>query len=120
MKRTPIKRGKPPRRMSAKKRAELPELIAFRAAVLARAKVPGGWECDRCRRLFRYADQIEAHHRLPRSQAKCNDPSNGAALCSVIDPYRVNCHTAVELHLDDGLSHWSEWIVTRNEMGKPA
>ena len=105
---------------SSKRKRKREARKEFRRAVLARVKVPGGWKCERCNRFFRYADQIDAHHILPLSQGGSNCVTNGHALCSVIDPDRVNCHTVVELHLDvdDGLSPWWEWVVTRNEIGK--
>ena len=93
-------------------------LIEFRRAVLARAKVPGGWKCERCEKVFPSEYDIEAHHALPRSQGGSNCVTNGYALCRTFG--ETNCHDNVHQHIDDGLSHWSEWIVTRNPLGKPA
>ena len=88
----------------------------FRRAVLARAKVRGGWKCERCQKVFRYESDIEAHHALPRSQGGSNCVTNGHALCRTFG--ETNCHDNVHLHIDDGLSPWWKWIVVRNTLGK--
>lgn len=98
---------------SSKRKRKREALKDFRRDVLARAKVRGGWKCERCGKVFPTEGQIHAHHRLLRSQGGSNCVTNGAALC-------WTCHDHIHLHYDDGLSHWSEWIVTRNTLGKIA
>ena len=103
---------------SSKRKRKLEALKDFRRAVLASAKVSGGWKCERCGKVLRYEHQIEAHHRLPRSQGGSNCVTNGAALCRTF--VETNCHDNVHLHIDDGFSPWWEWIKVRNELGKTA
>ena len=97
---------------ASKRKRKMEALKDFRRAVLAKAKVPGGWKCERCKRVFRNENQIEAHHKLPRSQGGSNCVGNGHALCRTFG--EISCHEAVELHIDDGLSPWWEWITVRN------
>lgn len=103
---------------SSKRKRKREALKDFRRAVLARAKVPGGWKCERCRKVFRYENQIEAHHRLPRSQGGSNCLTNGHALHKVfVEEEEVNCHDGVHLHInEDGKLPWSDFIVTRNTL----
>lgn len=102
---------------SSKRRRKKAALKEFRRAVLARAKVPGGWKCERCGKVYRYEDQIEAHHRLPRSQGGSNCIGNSAALCRIIDPDWVNCHVGVHLHItEDDQLPWEDFIVLRNTL----
>ncbi len=96
MKRTPIARKTPLRRSAFKRESVLGlELLAFRNAVLNRAK----GRCERCgaRRA------LDAHHIVPRSRAPGWDglhrPANGAALCRP-------CHREVHDHIGD----WKAWL----------
>ena len=88
---------------NSKRKRKKAALKEFRRAVLARAKVPGGWKCERCGKVFRYENEICAHHRLPRSQFGSNCVTNGAALC-------WECHAGVHNGRDD----WDQWLVVRN------
>lgn len=88
---------------SSKRKRKRDALKEFRRAVLARAKVAGGWQCERCRWLVRYETQIHAHHRLSKGQGGSNLITNGAALCWL-------CHHNVHAKLGD----WEKWLVVRN------
>lgn len=107
MKRTQLKRGKPLRRISKKKLAELPKLQAFRVEMLARAK----GRCERCREKMHPYD-LDIHHWLPRSQGGKDETDNVWVVCR-------RCHRLIHDHGDDGLSPWWKWIVVRNTLGKP-
>lgn len=79
------------RRIGARKKREMEELVEFRREVLLRA----GHQCECCGGR---AD-LHAHHRLPKSRGGSNNPSNGACLC-------FRCHR--EAH--DHIGSWRRWI----------
>ena len=106
MKRTPIARKTPMRRAAFKReRAIGAEVLAFRNAVLDRAK----GRCERCgsRRA------LDAHHIVPRSRApgweNLHQPFNGAALCRP-------CHREVHDHIGD----WKRWLKEAPRKGAKA
>lgn len=114
MKRSPLKRGKPPRRMSEKRIAEIAERRAFSKAVIATAETDDGrWQCRRCSDRYAHWSFLHAHHRLPISQGGKHNPENGAAIC-------FRCHRLVHDHGSDEFSPWWDWIVVRNTLGKTA
>lgn len=94
---------------SSKRRRKKEALKEFRRALLARAKVPGGWKCERCGKVFSRETLIHAHHRLARSQGGSNCIGNGAAICWL-------CHQDIHLKL----GNWQDWLVVRNTLGKTA
>ena len=102
MKRTPLKRGKPPHRMSEKRLAARELHTAFVLMMVHRAK----GRCERCDDVL--PDRLlQVHHRLPRSQGGKDEPDNIAVLC-------FGCHRGVHDHFED----WADWIVVRNTLGK--
>ena len=106
---------------SSKRKRKKAALKEFRRAVLARAEVPGGWKCERCLKVFRNASDIEAHHKVPRSQGGSNCVTNGHALCRVFVEEGANCHVGTHLHInEEGKLPWWDFIVVRNPLGKAA
>ena len=104
MKRTPLKRGKPPRRMSDKLMAAREAHTDFVRQTIQRANR----RCERCDDIYP-AKLLHVHHRLPRSQGGKDERDNVACLC-------FSCHRGVHDHFDD----WADWIVVRNTLGKTA
>lgn len=86
--------------------------IEFRRAVLALAKIPGGWKCERCGMPYRYESSIHAHHRLPRSQGGSNCVTNGCCVCG-------KCHGIIHDRGTDEHGYGGDWIVTRNTLRIP-
>ncbi len=73
----PLGRSTRIRRVSARRRAELEQLVAFRAEVLRRAR----GKCERCGS----STKLHAHHLVSRARGRgwegLHQASNGAALC---------------------------------------
>lgn len=104
MKRTPLRRRSPMRRSAfLREHKQAPEILAFRVAVLARAK----GRCERCGVKAR----LDAHHIVPRSRAPgwagLHRPENGAALCRP-------CHQSVHERRDD----WRRWLKSAPTRGE--
>lgn len=119
MKRTLLKRGKPLRRKTTinpiGKRAlrEWGQRRTFSRYVIKQCRTKNGWRCKRCREEVFQQSLIHAHHIKPKSQGGTNDVKNGVGLC-------FRCHRLVHDHGEDQHSHWSNWIVVRNPIGKIA
>ncbi len=102
MKNTPL------RRVGARKKRELQELIDFRDAVRDGARVSGGYLCERCGGVFKV---IEAHHLCSRSRGVghdwLHDPArNGCALDK-------QCHDQITIGTHQGTPDKLEWLKTR-------
>lgn len=85
---TPMPRGKPLRRVSAKTKRRNKGWPAVRALVLAR----DGWRCRRCGQRYPN-DMLNVHHRVAKSRLGPDDPVNLLTLCA--GPGSNACHEAV-------------------------
>ncbi len=95
MKRTPL------RRFGARRERELPDLEAFREAVLHRAQ----GRCERCGDR----DRLDPHHMLPRASNHPlrHHPDLGAGLCR-------SCHN--HIHHKKTSHDWKLWVVTTAQL----
>lgn len=111
MKRSTLKRTKPPARGKSKlsrsarlkpigKRgaADREAIEAVRAEVLARA----GHRCERCGLSIEFVGRLHLHHRKTRAQGGGHEAENLSALCKA-------CHAQIHAGSPDA----AKWIETR-------
>ena len=108
MKRTPLRRGKPIRKVSARQRKLKPIDDATRLRILAR----DGCRCVRCGQQWVYPYWLEVHHvHTRRTPSTRHADDNLATLCKALG--RPNCHDYAGAHGKAFRAWWKERLAAK-------